>query len=272
MKRIVCLALAILMLFALTACGTKTDAPKEGEASPASEKLVLGTSADYPPFEFISVDDKGAQEYVGIDVSLAKKIAEDMGKTLEVVNMSFDSLMASLQKGEIDMVIAAIEDTEERRTSADFSNPYYTDYPAMILVKADKADQFTSLESFDGLSVGAQTGTTKTEIVTDQMPGAKLVGLTSVIDLVNELVYDKCSAVVLDGAVALKYAKENPDLVVAGASDALGAAAPFCVAVQKGDPSGLLASINSTIAAVTSDGTVDKWVEAANALADQVAE
>lgn len=240
------------------------------ESAATGEKLVLGTSADYPPFEFIVLDEDGNQQYAGIDISVAKKLAEDMGRELEVVNMSFDNLMLSLQKGEIDMVIAAVEVSEERANVADFSDPYYTDYPPMVLIKADKKDEYTTLESLAGKTVGAQTGTTKAAIVTDEMSGATLLALSSVMDLVNNLEYDKCDAIVLDGAVAMQYAEANDSMVVADIS--LGEAAPYVVAVQKGDPDGLLESFNKTIATVVSDGTVDKWIEEADAISDQAIE
>lgn len=82
----------------------------------------------------------------------------------------------------------------------------------MILVKADAADQYNTLADFAGKSVGAQTATTKEAIVTDQMEGANLVSLSLVTDLVNELVYGKVDAIVVDGAVAEQYAESNPDL------------------------------------------------------------
>ena len=181
--------------------------------------------------------------------------------------MDFDSLMAGLQKGDADIVLAAIEVTEERLEAADFSDPYYTDLPPMILVKADKAGEYSSIESFSGKSVGAQTGTTKADLVTSDMPGANLVGLTSVNDLVNQLVYDKVDAIVVDGAVAQQYAKSNSDLVVADVS--LGEAFPYCVAVQKGDPKGLLPSINATIAKLIADGKIEQYIADAEALSDQ---
>ena len=229
MKKVTAIVLALLMVLSLAACGS---------AASESKTLVMATSADYPPYEFIVLNDKNEQQYVGIDVSVSEAIAADMGKELQVVNMDFDSLMAGLQKGDADIVLAAIEVTEERLEAADFSDPYYTDLPPMILVKADKAGEYTSIESFSGKSVGAQTGTTKADLVTSDMPGANLVGLTSVNDLVNQLVYDKVDAIVVDGAVAQQYAKSNSDLVVADVS--LGEAFPYCVAVQKGDPKGLL--------------------------------
>ena len=261
MKKIVPILLALVMVLSLAACGS---------TSSESKTLVMATSADYPPYEFIILNDKNEQQYVGIDISVSEKIAADMGKELQVVNMDFDSLMAGLQKGDADIVLAAIEVTEERLEAADFSDPYYTDLPPMILVKADKAGEYTSIESFSGKSVGAQTGTTKADLVTSDMPGANLVGLTSVNDLVNQLVYDKVDAIVVDGAVAQQYAKSNSDLVVADVS--LGEAYPYCVAVQKGDPKGLLPSINETIAKLVADGTIEQYIADAEALSDQAIE
>ena len=261
MKKVTAIVLALLMVLSLAACGS---------AASESKTLVMATSADYPPYEFIVLNDKNEQQYVGIDVSVSEAIAADMGKELQVVNMDFDSLMAGLQKGDADMVLAAIEVTEERLEAADFSDPYYTDLPPMILVKADKAGEYTSIESFSGKSVGAQTGTTKADLVTSDMPGANLVGLTSVNDLVNQLVYDKVDAIVVDGAVAQQYAKSNSDLVVADVS--LGEAYPYCVAVQKGDPKGLLPSINETIAKLVADGTIEQYIADAEALSDQAIE
>ncbi len=261
MKKIVPILLALVMVLSLAACGN---------TSSESKTLVMATSADYPPYEFIILNDKNEQQYVGIDISVSEKIAADMGKELQVVNMDFDSLMAGLQKGDADMVLAAIEVTEERLEAADFSDPYYTDLPPMILVKADKAGEYTSIESFSGKSVGAQTGTTKADLVTSDMPGANLVGLTSVNDLVNQLVYDKVDAIVVDGAVAQQYAKSNSDLAVADVS--LGEAYPYCVAVQKGDPKGLLPSINETIAKLVADGTIEQYIADAEALSDQAIE
>ena len=261
MKKVTAIVLALLMVLSLAACGS---------AASESKTLVMATSADYPPYEFIVLNDKNEQQYVGIDVSVSEAIAADMGKELQVVNMDFDSLMAGLQKGDADIVLAAIEVTEERLEAADFSDPYYTDLESAIAnarVKADKAGEYTSIESFSGKSVGAQTGTTKADLVTSDMPGANLVGLTSVNDLVNQLVYDKVDAIVVDGAVAQQYAKSNSDLVVADVS--LGEAFPYCVAVQKGDPKGLLPSINATIAKLIADGKIEQYIADAEALSDQ---
>ncbi len=277
-SKLLALMLALVMAASLfVACGekkTETDVPStDGEttgeetADATGGELILGTSADYSPFEFIILDDKGEQQYVGIDLSVSEAIAADMGKTLTVSNMDFDSLMAALSKGDVDMVLAAIEETPERLEAADFSNPYYQDKPAKVLIKADKAETYTSTDAFSGKSVGAQTGTTKANLVGDEFEGANLVALASVNDLVNQLVYDKIDAIVLDGAVAEQYAASNDQLVVA--SITLPDALPYCVAVQKGDPKGLLPSINATIEKILADGSIATFSEAAAAVAEK---
>ena len=258
MKKITAIVLAMVMVLSFGAM-----------AFADSDKLVLGTSADYAPFEFMYADDNGDMQYGGIDVLAAGYIAEVMGKELVVENMSFDYLLVALMKGDYDIVMAAMEDTEERRNAADFSDPYYTDIPAMIIAKKENADQYKSLADFSGKSVGAQTATTKEDIVKDQMEGAALVSIANVNDLVNQLVYDKVDAVVLDGAVAMNFVETNPDLVVVDASAELGEAAPYCIAVAKGDPKGLLPDLNAAIAKMLEAGVMDEFIEVSGAMTDE---
>lgn len=279
MKKFTALMLALMMSLSLVACGNKTDdsnnaddANTDNNTEQTGGTLVLGTSADYAPYEFMYADDSGTMQYAGIDISAAQYIADEMGMELQVENMNFDYLLTSLAKGDYDMVMAAMEATEERLNSADFSDPYYTDIPPMILVKADAADQYATLADFAGKSVGAQAATTKETIVTEQMEGANLVSLTLVTDLVNELVYDKIDAVVLDGAVAQEYVDANPDLAIAGASSELGEAQPYCIAVAKGDPKGLLPGINAAIAKMTSENKMEEFIAAADELSGKAVE
>ena len=275
MKKYVSLLLALVMVFALAACSSgnnasTADGSAAADSAAASETLVFGTSADYAPFEFMYPDENGDLVYGGVDVSVAQYIADYTGKELQIENMGFDYLLASLQKGDFDMVLAAMESTEERQESADFSDPYYTDYPPMVLVRAEDAANYTSVDSFDGASVGAQTATTKEAIVTEDLTGAQLVSLQNVNDLVNQLVNGKVDAVVLDGAVAMQFAATNPDLVVADVD--LGEAYPYCVAVAKGDPKGLLPGINAAIAEMIANDKINEFVEIADSLGDVAVE
>ena len=238
-------------------------AEEAAEEAPAGAKevLIMGTSADYPPFEYQYPNDAGEIVYAGVDVAVGQYIADFTGKELKIENMGFDYLLASLQKGDFDMVIAAMEISEERLNSADFSDPYYTDAPAKILVRAADADLYTSYDSFEGKSVGAQTATTKEGIVNDMLTGANLVSLQVVTDLVNQLVNNKIDAIVLDGGVAEEYAESNPDLVIADIE--FETAEPYRVAVAKGDPKGLLPGINEAIADMLSQDKIPEFYAAA---------
>lgn len=245
--------------------------------------IVLGTSADYPPFESMALNsdltDKYADiveknpgsndSYYGIDIAMAKAIAKKMGKTLKIVNMSFDNLITALGKGEIDFVIAAMEKDGERENGATPSDPYYTDLPAMIVVKKENLSKYTTMADFSGKTVGAQSGTTKLDIVTDVMTGAQSKALTSVTDLINEVIYDKVDAVVLDGAVAKKYAAANDKLAIVEAVSLGDSAAPFHVWVQKDDPKGLLTDINAAIKEAVDGNKIGTWYELADELGDK---
>ena len=265
MKKFVSLLLALLMIASLAACGKKAN---DNNNSNESKTLIMGTSADYAPFEFMYKGKDGTMQYGGIDVSVGQYIAESMGKELTVENMSFDYLLPSLVKGDFDIVIAAMEADGDRLKSADFSDPYYTDLPPAILVKASDAASYKTLADFSGKSVAAQTGTTKLDIVNDQLTGANAVPLALVTDMVNELVNGKVDAILVDGAVAKQYAETNKDLVIADASSELGAAQPYCVAVAKGDPKGLLPAINAAIAKMNEENKLESFISAADALKD----
>lgn len=260
MKKIMAMAMALLLVVSMAACS----------GTGSSSKLIMGTSADYPPFEF-HILDNGEDKIVGIDVSLGQQIAADMGLDFEVVHMDFDNLLTLMAQGNCDMVIGAMEETPDRLENAEMSDPYYSDLPPVIVVKAGNEGKYASLKDFNGKTVGAQLGTTKASIVTDDMPGATPALMASVVDLVNNLVYDKCDALVLDGAVAQKYLDANPDLAAVDI-DMGEAALPYRVWVAKGDPKNLLPKINATIAKVTADGTMTSWIELANELSSQALE
>ena len=276
MKKLIAMMLALVMALGLAACGntnsSKDNANTGDDSQPeAKTTLVVGVSADYAPFEFMYPDASGNMVYGGIDISVAQYVADELGLTMQVENMSFDNLLASLDKGDFDIVLSAMEATPERLENADFSDPHYTDVPPAILVKADAADSYKTLADFNGKSVGAQTATTKLDLVND-IEGATPVPLSSVLDLVNELVYDKVDAILVDGGVAQQYADANPDLVIAEASSELGEAAPYCIAVAKGDPKGLLDGINAAIAKMTAENKVETFIADADALADVAVE
>ena len=238
MKKMIAMLLTLVMAMSLMACGKQNDSnandnndANTGDDQPAAKTtLVVGVSADYAPFEFMYPDENGNMVYGGIDISVAQYVADELGLTLQVENMSFNNLLTSLDKGDFDIVLSAMEATPDRLENADFSTGYYSDTPPAILVKADKADQYKTLADFNGKAMGAQAATTKLDMVND-IEGVNAVSLESVLDLVNELVYDKVDAILVDGGVAQQYADANPDLVICSASSELPTAEPYCISV-----------------------------------------
>ena len=126
-------SLVFAVLFLLIG-GMLAGCAKAGEESVLDKiekegKVVVGTSADYPPYEF--VDEAG--NYAGFDVELMTEIAKRMGVTLQWTDMPFDSLIAAVQEGKIDMSIACFNYSEEREEEVDFSDAYYTSEDAFVV-------------------------------------------------------------------------------------------------------------------------------------------
>ena len=171
--------------------------------------LVLGTSPDYPPYEFYS--DSAMTQFAGIDVEVAKYIADSMGMELQIEAMNFDNLVTSLSNGDFDMVLAACEYTEERALACDFSDPYYTDLPPVILVKSANLDKYKTVDDINkaGVIIGAQKNTTKAMAASDKFPEAAngMVLESLVPTLITELKNGTIDLLVLDGNVGMSYVK-----------------------------------------------------------------
>ena len=149
--------LIIVVLFAVllvAACGPKEPA-NQLESIKQAGKIVAGTSADYPPFEY--VDESG--EMIGFDIDLMKEIGKRMGVEMEIVDMPFDSLIAAVQEGKIDISVAAFNYTEERDKTVDFTDAYYYAEDG-FMVTEDFAGEINKPEDAANYSMGVQTGST----------------------------------------------------------------------------------------------------------------
>jgi len=102
----------------------------EKKAAEGSGKLIMGTNAAFPPFEYLN-----GTEIVGFDVSLSQEIAADQGKQLEVSNMDFEALIPALTSGQIDFIAAGMSITPERLENVDFSDTYYSSKQVVIVKK-----------------------------------------------------------------------------------------------------------------------------------------
>jgi len=273
-KKIISIMLILAMLLAFAGCGAKpagvvttTEEQKAAtkiEQIKAKGKLILGTSADYPPYEFHKAIN-GKDEIVGFDIEIAKAIAKDLGVELEIKDMKFDGLLAALVVDDIDIIIAGMVPKEERKKSVDFSIQYYQ-AEQNVLVRAEDAEEITSIEALKGLKVGAQKSSVQEDLANEKTEAAEVKSLSKITDLVLELQNGKIDAVVLVGPVANAYAKQNPKLAVSGIS--LGAEEGVAVAVNKGTPD-LLEAINKSLDTMVKAGTIDKFIEEATLLSEQ---
>lgn len=172
--------------------------------------LVVGTSAGYPPYEF-TTKKNGKTEYIGFEMSLAKQLAKDLGVKLEIKNMDFDSLLVALESHKIDVAIAGINITPERKKSVDFSKPYYKGTKYFLINKKDKA-KYKTYTDFKGKTVGTENGAMEYSLIKKNIPDVKEKGLAKWSSLVIALQSHKLDGVLMDSATAQAFATANPDL------------------------------------------------------------
>lgn len=231
-------------------------------------QLILGTESTYPPFEFIVIEN-GQSVGAGFDVMLAQKIAEKLGVTLVTSEMAFDSLIPAIQAGTID-IAASMTPTDERKQAVDFSENYY-ETSNVFLVRKGEEGNFTSAESFDGKTIGAQVGTAQNDLVVNDMTNAQSLLLPKVTTLVQELKTGNIDAICMEKPAGDIYAAAYPDLVLANyvVADAAGGVA-FPAAKGQDD---LIAFINETIEELKASGELEKLYQEACAQAiDQLSE
>lgn len=178
----------------------------------AAGKIILGTSADYPPFEF-HTEINGVDTIVGFDVSLAQKVADGLGVELEIVDMSFDNLLISLNKGDFDFVMASLSNTPERAKAVDFSTPYFHG-AQVVVVRAADAEKYATKESLAGCQVAAQKGSIQEGVAGGIAGPENVVLLSKVGDEIAELKAGKVEAVFLDNMMAAGFAAAHDDLVM----------------------------------------------------------
>ena len=282
-KKTLALAMSALMLLAmLTGCGSskKDDAPAADSNTETQEpaadttsskldqikangKLLVGTEAQYAPYEFKDLD----ANFAGCDMWLAQQIADSLGVELEVVDMSFDGIIPAVKSGQVDIGIAAFTKTPERAEEIDFSD-LYEKSAQLLIVKAGNADLYSTKEALAGQKVGAQKGTIQSQLIQSALPDSELFELEKYPALALEVQNGNIAGLVVDQAVGESLiATSNGGLEVANfeftAEDAsFGKAA----VIAKGNED-LVAAVNEVINKVTADGSYQKAYDEAVELA-----
>ena len=268
-KKILVSGLVSIMALGLVSCGTNDKGSESVlETKKEKGKVVVGLSADYAPYEFHIIEN-GQDKIVGFDVNLAEEIAKDLGVELEIKEMEFDSLITALPAGKVDLVISGMNPTEKRAETVDFSEIYYTSQHG-ILVRAEDADKYKNFEDLNGKKVGAQLGSTQAELAGELIKDADLQLLSNVNNLIIELKTGKVDAIVMELPVAQLAVQNNPELAV-GEEVYEEESGGNAVAIKKGNED-LVEEVNKVIEKLTSDGTMDKFIQEAIELSSQAVE
>ncbi len=266
----------LVMALLFTACGKKvsTDGEENGDQLPVDTeqpsagteessrideikqagKLVLGTSADYPPYEFHKEID-GKDTIVGFDIEIAKAIAEDLGVELEIKDMDFEGLLLALNAGKVDIVLAGM--TPKPGRDAEFSKIYYKALQG-LLVHADNKDVYKTVDDLTGKRIGAQKGSIQEDLAQEEIKDLRLKALAKIPDLVLEVKHKKIDAVLMEMPVAEAYAANNDDLHLMPVEliDEEGGSA---VAAKTGEKE-LIEFANKVIDKLEKDGSIEKFV------------
>lgn len=218
--------------------------------------LVLGTSPDYAPYEFQTTKN-GKSVDVGMDISIAKQIAKDLGVKLKIKNMDFDSLLVALQTGKVDMVMAGMNPTPARRKNVTFSNIYYQGGQDIVINKKDNKI-YKNKDSFANKTVGAQTGTMQYNMAKKQISNVKVKGFDKGADLILALQTNKIDGIVMEKPSAEAYVKNNSQLsLVKGGFTLSKDESSSAIAFQKGSNT-LAAAVNKSLAKIKKKDLINK--------------
>ncbi len=243
---------------------TDTEPTQKPEEAPPSEnepkrKLIMGTHAEFPPFEFVADNGKGlVDKFDGVDVAIVKKIVDELGMELEIVDMPFDSLILELSTGKIDFIAAGMTIDDERKENVDFTESYYKAIQYIIVPKSDTT--INSVKDLEGKIVGVQLGTSGDFFIEDNVKTATINrynrGMEAVIDLKN----GKIDAIVIDSIVAEMFVSTAPDEMKIIKDDENFVIEDYGIAIQKGNTE-LLDKINPILAKMLESGEIDELVK-----------
>ena len=271
MKKIVTLTLALVMMLGALALFTACDKDEN--------TLVMATNAAFPPYEY-----KEGNDIVGIDAEIAAAVAKKLGMKLEIVDVEFGSVLTGVSEGKYDMGMAGITVTEDRKKTMDFTETYATGIQVIIVNDGSDITSLDSLFVFDDegnpvalqntdIRVGVQQSTTgdiysssavsgwgfndlaeDDSIVTD-----RVVRYKTGADAIQALKSGKVNCVIIDNEPAKSFVEANEGIHILEGENEY-AVEDYAICVKKGNKD-LLDKINTALAELKADGTIDAIIE-----------
>ena len=224
-----------------------------GSGDSEGKVYQVGIDTTYPPFEY---EEDG--EYKGIDVDLIRAIAENQGFEIELNPMDFGGIIPAVQAGQLDIAIAGMSITDERKEVVDFSDPYFE--AGLTLVTAASNNEITSLEDLEGKRVVVKTGTTGAQFAEDNKDeyGFEITTLEDSPSMFQEVSNGNADVLIEDyPVIAYAIAQSSLDLQIVGErlnGDNYG------IAVLKGENADLLEKINAGLQELRDSGEYDEII------------
>lgn len=248
MKKKIGLMLALVCAVSLVACGTKNDNATNGETK--KETLIVGTEAGFAPYEYMEGD-----KVVGIDMDIAKAIADELGMELEIKNMDFDGALIAVQQGKVDLVAAGVSVDPERAKVMDFSVDYVNSIEVVVVNKENP--MVANLEDLNGKIVGVQQGNIADNWVSNKENAtpSEIKRYTKFVQAAEDLKNGKIDCIVMDQYPAEELVGANDTLTIL---DGTLFEDKYAVAVQKGNTD-LLDKVNTVINKLIEDGKIEEF-------------
>lgn len=240
-KKIIALFLSITLICSLAGC-----------SSDRGVVLIVGTYAQFPPFEYIA--ENGSSD--GFDIALVKEIGKRIGMGVEIINMEFNDLINAVGTEKIDCIASGITVNQERMEKVDFSDLYYEAVQSILVPKGNKISSVADLE---GKNVTALEGSTGDFIASYDIEGTTVKRVKSSRDTVTEIKSGRADAIIIDANSAKVLAnqyKDDLDLI----TRKLFEKENYAFAVKKGNTK-LIKKINRALVDIKADGTYDKLIE-----------
>nr|WP_314638898.1 transporter substrate-binding domain-containing protein [uncultured Olsenella sp.] len=268
-------ALSIAGMTVLTACGPAAQSSTTDNSSASSvsssndgilgdgKTLRIGMEAAYAPYNWqvseasdhtIPIQNVSGAYADGYDVQMAKVVADALGMEPVAVKMSFTGLIDALNNGQIDIIMAGMSATEERRQAIDFSDPYFEGGFGLLVKSDSQYASATSLEDFSGAAVLGQKDTMLDDVI-DDIPGVNhLTPVDSVPSQISQLNQGTCDAITFNTENTDGFLRANPGLVAVQFAEGKGftETVPANAGIAKGQDA-VLAKINDALATVSTD-------------------
>ena len=255
MKKIIAIALAVVMALSLFAACGKSEA-KNDLPTAVPGKLVMATNAAFPPYEYLENN-----EIVGIDAEIAGAIAEKLGLELVIDDMEFDSIIEAVKSGKADIGLAGMTVTPERQEVINFTANYATGVQVVIVTEDSAIASVDDLFAEGAMhTIGVQRNTTGDLYSTWDLEDAGLATVdrySKGADAVQALLTGKVDCVVIDNEPAKAFVAANEGLKIL---DTAYAVEDYAAAMSK-DNQELYEAVNKALEELIADGTVKTIVE-----------